>query len=226
MRPGNRPRLVLGLLAAVATLAMLWVFLSPGEGWQTDRIQALGRRFDEAAWFPWLVFCLIIVAQQLAVPHLLLVALAVMLLGAWQGFVVAYTATLVGALPGYLAGWLFGNDLLRRYSGPRIERVHRAIARRGIFSVTVINLFPLLPHVVINVVAGTSRLRFHQFLAGTAAGLLPSTLVIAVITQILLRFARMPTATETFWALLLTGVLFLAAWFLGQYLWKRLDGDD
>ncbi|ABI56713.1 TVP38/TMEM64 family protein [Alkalilimnicola ehrlichii MLHE-1] len=225
MRPASRPHLLLGLLLAVGALALLWFLLSPGEGWHPDRVQALGQRFADTGWFPWLVFALIVVAQQLALPHLVLVALSVILLGAWQGFVVAYTATVFGALLGYLAGRLFGEGLVQRHAGPRIERLNRALARHGVRSVILVNLFPLLPHIVINLVAGTTRLRFHDFLLGTAAGLLPSTLVIMVITQVLLHYARMPTAGEAFWALLVTALMLLGAWGLGRYLWRRLEDD-
>lgn len=223
MTVGNRPRLLVGLLVTVMVLALSWLFLSPGEDWQADRILATGRRFRDATWFPWLIFSVVVAAQQLAVPHLLLVAVSVMLLGFWQGFAIAYAATLLGAVLGYFIGWLFGENLLQRRAGPRIDRLNRALARQGVFNVMVVNLFPLLPHVVINVAAGTTRLRFHQFLLGTAAGLLPSTLVIAVITQILLQFARMPTAREALWALLFTALLITGAWFLGRYLWRRLE---
>ncbi len=223
MTVGNRPRLLVGLLVTVLALALLWSFLSPGEGWQPERIQALGQRFSDATWFPWLIFSVMVAAQQLAVPHFLLVALGVMLLGPWQGFVIVYTATLLGAVIGYFVGWLFGENLLQRRAGPRIERLNRALARRGVFSVMVVNLFPLLPHVVTNVAAGTTRLRFHQFLLGTAAGLLPATLAITVITQILLHFARMPTAREALWVLLFTVVVFGGAWFVGRCLWRRLE---
>lgn len=225
MPAASRPRLLLGLLLAVAALALLWFLLTPAEGWRPDRLQAWGQRFADTTWFPWLVFALVVLAQQLALPHLVLVALSVILLGAWQGFVVAYTATVFGALLGYLAGWLFGEGLVQRYAGPRIERLNRLLARHGVRSVMLVNLFPLLPHVVINLVAGTTRLRFHDFLLGTAGGLLPSTLAVMVITQVLLHFARMPTATEAFWALLVTGLLVLGAWGLGRYLWRRLEDD-
>ncbi|MFV8836155.1 TVP38/TMEM64 family protein [Aquisalimonas sp. APHAB1-3] len=223
MTVGKCTRLLVGLLVTVVALALLWWFLSPGEGWQPERIQAVGERFRDAAWFPWLILLVTIAAQQLAVPHLLLVALSVLLLGAWQGFVIVYAATLLGAVLGYFVGWLFGEDLLQRRAGPRVERLNRALARRGVFSVMVVNLFPLLPHVVINVAVGTTRLRFRQFLLGTAVGLLPATLAIVVITQILLHFARMPTTAEALWALLFTVVLLGGAWILGRSLWRRLE---
>lgn len=219
----NRPRLLVGLLVTVIVLALSWLFLSPGEDWQTDRILAAGRRFGDATWFPLLIFLVVVAAQQLAVPHLLLVALSVMLLGFWQGCLIAYAATLLGAVLGYFVGCLFGENLLQRRAGPRIERLNRALARQGMFSMMVANLFPLLPHVVINVAAGTTRLRFHQFLLGTAAGLLPSTLVVAVITQVLLQIARMPSAHEVLWASLFTAVVIVGGWFLGRYLWRRLE---
>lgn len=223
MRVRNRPYLVLGLLGAVVVLAVLWTFLSPGEGWQAEGLQALGQRFADAAWFPWLIFVIVVIAQQLAVPYLLLVALTVILLGALQGFAVAYAATVVGSLPGYLVGTLYGREILERYASPKVERLDRAFAQRGAVGVIVVNLFPVLPHTMINVVAGASRLRWHHFLLGTAAGLFPSTLVIMILTQILLQFERMPTAAEAFWALVVTALLVLAAWWFGRYLWRRLD---
>ncbi|RLK48294.1 putative membrane protein YdjX (TVP38/TMEM64 family) [Alkalispirillum mobile] len=220
--------LVAGLLGLIL-LALLWALLSPGAGWQPERLEALGRRFADAAWFPWAVFALVLLTQQLAVPHLLLIALAVLLLGFWQGFLVAYAATVAGASVGYVVGRLFGQDLLERYSGPRLERLNRALARRGVAGAAVANLFPVLPHTLINLAAGTTRVAFRHFMLGTAIGLFPSTLVIALITQVLLHFARMPTATEAFVALLATGVVALALWLVGRRVWQRMieaDQDD
>ncbi|MCC5859911.1 MAG: VTT domain-containing protein [Ectothiorhodospiraceae bacterium] len=224
---GRRRTLIfVAALLWLALLALLWTLLSPGEGLHPEGLQAFGQRFADTIWFPWLVFALLLLIQQLAVPHLLLVAIAVLLLGFWQGFLVAYAATVAGASVGYMVGRVFGQELLERYSGPRLDRLNRALARRGVAGAAVANLFPLLPHTLINVVAGSSRVAFRHFMLGTAIGLFPSTLVIALITQILLHFARIPTATEAFLVLLLSGVVALGLWLLGQRLWQRIEGDQ
>lgn len=222
----RRTLIFVAALLGLALLALLWTLLSSGEGLQPEGLQAFGRRFADTTWFPWLVFALLLLTQQLAVPHLLLVALAVLLLGFWQGFLVAYAATVAGASFGYMIGRVFGQDLLERYSGPRLERLNRALARRGVAGAAVANLFPVLPHTLINLAAGTSRVVFRHFMLGTAIGLFPSTLVIALITQVLLHFARMPTATEAFLALLTSGVVALGLWLLGRRLWQRIEGDQ
>ncbi len=47
----------------------------------------------------------------------------------------------------------------------------------------VVRLVPTGPAILVNLAAGVSRMKFRHFVAGTAIGILPKIIVIALISQ-------------------------------------------
>jgi phospholipase D1/2 len=109
-------------------------------------------------------------------PRPLITLAAVMAFGALQGFIYAMAGMLIAALLTYLAGRALSRDTVRRFAGRRLNRLSRALRRRGLLSVIAVRLVPVAPYVVVNLVAGATRIRVSHYLLGTAIGILPGTL--------------------------------------------------
>lgn len=225
MRWLARPRVLLALVAALVVVVVVWSFASAEVDGGVAGLRELGEQLREHAWFRFTVFVAVAAGQQVALPYVVLVALCVVFLGVFHGFLVIYTGTLVGATLGYLLGRYFGHDLLQRVSSPRVEELRKGVVRYGTRCMVIANLFPLVPHVVLNLVAGSSKMRFREFVAGTALGLLPSTLALVVVTELLLKYARIPTAGEALVVVLLAGIAGALLWWLGRRMWRRLEAD-
>lgn len=128
------------------------------------------------------------------VPVTALIAACGLLLGAWQGFLVALGGSLTSALAGYAAGHVLRRDAIRRLAGRRLNRLSRAFARGGVATVTALRLAPVAPFTVVNLVAGASRLAARDFLLGTALGMAPGILVLTLLADRALAAIRDPGA--------------------------------
>jgi uncharacterized membrane protein YdjX (TVP38/TMEM64 family) len=224
MSPRSRLILFLAVIVTLLVLALIWGGIARNDGWQPARLQELAGRFADRPWLPWAVFAGVVIGLQVAIPQLLLVPVGVIALGPWLGLVVVYLGTLVGAIIGYLAGRYFGRRAVRRLSGPRMKRLSRSLAKRGVVSMIVVNMLPIVSQTIINLAAGTTHIRFRDFILGTAIGILPPTIVVVVATHLLLQLGRMPTAGE---ALAMMLVVFLTAvilWYVTRRAWDWLSG--
>lgn len=208
------------LVLVLITLAFLWGTVSIDDIWQAGWLQDMATRIAENPWLSWLVFGAVVLGVQIAVPQLVLVVVSVILLGLWEGFFVVYVGMLVGSAVGYLLGRWLARHPVRRLSGRKMRQFSRLLARRGIMNMTLINLLPLGPHTIINLAAGSSHLRFRDFLPGTAIGLLPSTLLVSVATHFLLQMGRAPTSGEAAVAVVLLTLLGVGGWLATRWAWQ------
>ncbi len=164
------------LAVLVLLLAALgcWAVLGGSEllGEVRGRVDSLG------FWGP-LVFAL---CYAVAVTSLLPGSVLTASSGALFGLPLGAATVLAGATAGAalsfgIARWL-GRPTVARYTGSgRLARLDAYLSRRGFVSVLVLRLVPLFPFSVINYGAGVSAVRFSPYLAATAVGIVPGTLV-------------------------------------------------
>ena len=111
------------------------------------------------------------------VPRTALSVLAGVLGGFWAGLGLALSSGLLGALAGFgLARWL-GREAVTRLAGPRLARADALLARRGTLAVLTGRLLPVVPFTLVSYAGGLSGIRLRDYLVGTAAGLLPGTVL-------------------------------------------------
>lgn len=134
-----------------------------------------------------LVLAAFVGASLLMAPLTLLVVAAGLLLGPWLGFACAFAGALLSALCGFLLGRVLGRSSLERLSGSRLHRLSRRLADQGVLAVAMLRLVPVAPYTVVNLVAGASHLRLGAFLLGSALGLAPGVLGLAVFSGSLLQ---------------------------------------
>ena len=134
-------------------------------------------------------------ASMVLVPLLVLIVVTVMLFGTVKGFFTAMAGILLGALAAWTLGRVLLRTTVRRLSGPRIDRLARNLARRGVLSIAAVRIVPVAPFAVVNLVAGSSHIRLRDFLLGTLLGMAPGTLALALAAETVVRAAQHPSAT-------------------------------
>ena len=111
------------------------------------------------------------------VPRTALSVLCGVLAGFWGGLALALGSGLLGALAGFgLARWL-GRETVSRLAGPRLARADALLARRGALAVAAGRLIPVTPFTLVSYAGGLSGIRLRSYLAGSALGLVPGTLL-------------------------------------------------
>lgn len=142
---------------------------------------------------PLVVLILFVVAGLLAVPVMLLIAATAMVFGLWLGLLYSGAGLLVGATVGFAIGATLGQKPFIGLLGPRLDKVRRAVTRRGLLAVAIIRVLPVAPFAVINLLAGASGVRFLDFIGGTALGLAPGLVAMSAFGEQLLAVVREPT---------------------------------
>jgi uncharacterized membrane protein YdjX (TVP38/TMEM64 family) len=135
-------------------------------------------------------------------------------LGLRYGVAVAMAAQLVGCAANLLWARLLARDWATRRLRGRLARLDRAIAARP-FSVTLsLRLLPVGNNLLLNLAAGVSSVAALPFLAASALGFLPQTLVFALAgagaqvghgAQLLLAAALFAVSAALGWWLLRRG---------------------
>lgn len=188
LAPGLRWRLVLLFVLLTGLLLLAWA-------WQQDHWQAWLRggqalqwlRAQAAALGPLAVWLMMSAALCLALPLVVLSLLVIAAFGPAWGMALCFAAAGLSALVSHRIGHGVGHALLLRLAGPRVRLLSEALGRRGLLAVILMRLTPIAPFAVVNMVAGATHIRPWQMLLGTWIGMAPSTLVMGLFLDPLLR---------------------------------------
>lgn len=167
-------------LAAPAVLVAALVVVAWRLGYfSLKHPQQLNRAADRVQGLPWLTPIFVAVyalAATFATPVSPLAYGAGAVFGIVRGSILVWIASLIGATSGYWLARGAWSDAAHRLLGRYAERL-RALRRGSVFLNTLrLQLLPIVPFGIFNYAAGTSRLTFTQFIAGTALGVIPGTI--------------------------------------------------
>ena len=217
------PELRRRLLALVLLLLLLlgltaaWRWTPLGDYFQPARAITALRQGGEALGL-WLAVPVLTAALALAVPLSMLTLLAMVALGPWGGSAAILLSALLAAAFSQAVGRWLGHTVLLRLGGATVTRVSQSLARRGLWAVIGIRLVPLAPFAVVNMVIGSTHLRLRDMLLGTALGMLPATVAMALFTEQFLRALAQPGLERYVWIGGSLALVAVAAWALRRCL--------
>ena len=170
---------------------------------------------------PVVVLTTFVVGGLVVLPLTLLIVVTVLVFGPVYGFLYSLIGALLSAFATYGLGHWLGRDTVRRFAGPRVNRLSQRLAQRGVLAMMVVRILPIAPFSVVNVVAGASHIRFADFALGTVLGLLPGLLAMTVFIDRIAASLKNPRPLN--WVLLavVTALIALVAWSLQRLLRRR-----
>jgi uncharacterized membrane protein YdjX (TVP38/TMEM64 family) len=118
------------------------------------------------------------VATVAFVPGSLLTLAGGAIFGLGKGFVLVFTAAVLGSCAAFLAARHVVRARIERrvLSNPRFAAVDRAVAEQGRWIVFLLRLSPVFPFVLLNYALGLTRVRFVDY-AAASVGMIPGTLL-------------------------------------------------
>ena len=210
----HRLALVTGLLVALVALGLLWQWLAMQDLLTVETLMALAKgavAWREAPWAVLVVMAVYAGASLVMFPLSLLVALTGLLFGPWWGFAYALAGTLAASMLTWWVGRRLGREALMRHGGRRLHGLSRYLSGRGIRTMTLVNLLPLAPFTLTNMMAGAFRLRFRDYMIGSLLGITPGLAGVTLLGSQLGQLATAESRGELLWAAggLLVGVALL-----------------
>jgi len=217
-------RLGFGGIAIVA-LILLWHVTPLAELTDPETLsQRIGAWRDSTWAFPALVLAFV-AGSLVAFPITVLFILAAMLLGPWQGFLCALIGSLAGAAASYGLGAILGRQVVDDVLGKFRHAVDRSLQNNGVAAAALLRVVPVAPFTVINVLLGSSSLRFGDYMLGTVLGMTPGIAVITFLGDRLGEAWRNPDITNI--SLLIIAILGWIGLAIGlQIAARRVRGDD
>jgi len=114
---------------------------------------------------------------SVGVPGLPFTVAAGAIFGMLLGSVLAWVGALIGATNGYFVARTIGHDVVLRWL-KRFARIDAAVAQsRDFAGMLRLRLIPVIPLGTVNFVGGLAKAPFGRYMAATAIGVIPSTII-------------------------------------------------
>jgi phospholipase D1/2 len=217
-------RLVAGVFVVVALLA-LWRYTPARELAQPRRLAAVASEVRDSWWASPVAATAFVVAGLLLFPVTVMILATAAVFGPWQGSATSLLGSMASALLLYAVGRRVGIHAVASLAGKRVERLSRAVARRGIIAVATVRVLPLAPFSVVNLMAGAARVPLRDYLLGTAVGMGPGIVLFSLFANRVERALRHPTAGSVGVALGVAAGIALISWILQRTVGRRGDED-
>ncbi|HJR71773.1 MAG TPA: VTT domain-containing protein [Gammaproteobacteria bacterium] len=180
--------------AAIAALSIVVWQLLPFDRWDViASVEAGIEGLRGHAWHVPLVLLAFAVGGAVAFPILVLIGATIVAFGPLEGFILASVGTLLAASSSFGMGRLLGRRPLERLFGGKLQQFERRLSGRGVIAVALIRKVPGPPFTLVNMLIAASGIRFREFLAGTALGMVPGIGVFALLGDWLVDVWRNPT---------------------------------
>jgi len=163
------------IFIAFIASAVYLVRFSPAKDYFTA--EALGQFLARVGFWAPLAFIVIYAAGVcLFIPGTLLTGLGAAIFGPYWGFVWVWLGAMIGASAAFFIGRTLGREFAASLIGERLKKYDNAIERNGFATVLYLRLvyFPFTP---MNFGMGVTKVRFLDYFAGTALGIIVGTFV-------------------------------------------------
>lgn len=166
-----------GLVAAILLFSRSYFAVS-----QEGLMQALASVADSKWGLP-LTIVVFTSAAFIGTPQWLLIGASVFAFGPQIGGLYAWISTMCSASFDFWLAKYLGAARIEALSSDFLERLVNLIRRNGFLTSFAVRLVPTGPFVLVNMAVGVSGLRYAFFAAGTALGIIPKILVVALLGQ-------------------------------------------
>jgi uncharacterized membrane protein YdjX (TVP38/TMEM64 family) len=176
LQKGKHPEMKALALAVFVVVAIATVRYTPIREYLTP--EAFGRFLDTVGfWAPLLFMVIYAVGVCLFLPGTLLTGLGAAVFGPYWGFAYVWIGAMLGASGAFWIGRTLGREFAASLVGNRLKKYDDAIERNGFATVLYLRLvyFPFTP---MNFGMGLTKVRFWDYVAGTALGIVVGTFVL------------------------------------------------
>jgi phosphatidylserine/phosphatidylglycerophosphate/cardiolipin synthase-like enzyme/uncharacterized membrane protein YdjX (TVP38/TMEM64 family) len=205
--PLRRAARIVGLGVLVAVLMLLWQLTPLSELAQPEVVRQWLSWIAHAPGAPVIVVGVFVAGGLVAFPVLLLIAATAAAFGPWLGLAYASAGALASAIVAYGVGAAIGRNTLENVFGPRLNRIRRAVVKRGMLAVAAIRLVPIAPFTVVNMAAGACNIRFSDYVLGTILGMIPGITMMSLLGYQVWSIVTNPTSANV-----LTFLAAVAGW--------------
>ncbi len=204
-------------ILGVIFLVRAWDLQSVLEpSWADAHLRASAQSTTERAVL--LYIGLVAILSPLGVPRQALSAVGGYAFGALHGLCYASLGLVLGCATGFFYSRFMARSLLRRYFGARVQKLDTFLSRNPFAMTIALRFFPMGNNALLNLAAGLTSISALAFIAGSALGYLPQTIIFSLLGS--------GIRVQPVWRVVVSGLLFILASGLGYFLYRKYRGDD
>ena len=183
-RPADGSSRLLNLLR-IAILALLvggsiYLLATHAEWFENPRLV----KVEVTRWGVWgpIAFILLFaLGPSFLVPGAVMTIAGGLAFGALWGAVWSIIGSDLGALVAFAAGRFLGRSFVRKFVGERFQTLMERLARNGFYIILYLRIVPVIPYNALNLLAGASPIEFRDYFWASAIGILPGTILFAML---------------------------------------------
>jgi len=216
----------LAVIAGLFALAAIWQGSLSGRWLDLQAIAAWERSVQNHPLAPLLIVAAYVMGGAVLFPVTVLTAITILTFGPLIGNLYGIAGWLASASVGFWVGRCFGADWLRALLGARYDRLQGAAAKTGFLTVLGLRVLPVAPFTVVNLLIGSSRIRFGDFILGSMVGRIPGLLAFTVLTVQFRRLLESGSLLKIFLAAACVVLVFAGQrWFSRQLVAATVAAD-
>ena len=133
------------------------------------------------AWGPIAFILLFALGPSFLVPGAVMTIAGGLAFGAFWGALWSIIGSDLGALVAFGAGRFLGRSFVQKFVGERFQTLMERLARNGFYIILYLRIVPVIPYNALNLLAGASPIEFRDYFWASAIGILPGTILFAVL---------------------------------------------
>ncbi|MDR0879216.1 MAG: TVP38/TMEM64 family protein [Clostridioides sp.] len=141
----------------------------------------------------WVVSFMLMIFQSLAapIPAFLITFANAAVFGWWQGAILSWTSSMVGAMICFYIANVLGRDIVEKLTTKTaIESVDVFFEKYGKHTILICRLLPFVSFDIVSYAAGLTSMSFSSFIIATGLGQLPATIIYSYVGGMLTGGAR------------------------------------
>ena len=132
-------------------------------------------------WGPIVYILLYAVGPSFLLPGAVMTIAGGLAFGALWGSIWSLLGADIGAMVAFGAGRFLGKSFVQRMVSERFNKVLERLARNGFFIILYLRIVPVIPYNALNLLAGASPIRFRDYLLASMIGIVPGTILFALL---------------------------------------------
>ena len=133
------------------------------------------------AWGPIAYILLYAVGPSFLVPGAVMTIAGGLAFGAFRGALWSLVGANSGALIAFAAGRFLGQSFVDRVTPNRFRHLLDHLVRNGFYVILYLRLVPVIPYNALNLLAGASPIEFDDYLWASLIGMIPGTILFAIL---------------------------------------------
>jgi len=133
------------------------------------------------AWGPIAYILLYAVGPSFLVPGAVMTIAGGLAFGAVRGALWSVVGANLGALVAFGAGRFLGRSFVEHTIGSRFHRLFGRLERNGFYITLYLRIVPVIPYNAFNLLAGASPITFRDYFWASVIGMIPGTVLFAVL---------------------------------------------